>query len=94
MLAIGVPTVIDAPTIVNDTMENLMKLLSGVKELESVADVLGEYTPAEKYHLIKEVINPEMSDMYVTPKDIDENIRVIGYILAEAINKLNISCSE
>lgn len=94
VLAIGVPTVIDAPTIVNDTMENLMKLLSGVKELESVADVLGEYTPAEKYHLIKEVINPEMSDMYVTPKDIDENIRVIGYILAEAINKLNISCSE
>ena len=59
-----------------------------------MADVLGEYTPAEKYHLIKEVINPEMSDMYVTPKDIDENIRVIGYILAEAINKLNISCSE
>lgn len=88
VLAIGVPTVIDAPTIVNDTMENLISLLSQVKELESVADVLSEYTPAEKYSLIKEIIAPEMSEMYVTPKDIDANIKIISYILSDAINQV------
>jgi spore protease len=88
VLAIGVPTVIDAPTIVNDTMENLISLLAQVKELESVADVLSEYTPSEKYSLIKEIIAPEMSEMYVTPKDIDANIKIISYILSDAINQV------
>ena len=86
VLAIGVPTVIDAPTIVNDTMENFIKLLSEAKELKAVAGVLSEYSAQEKYQLVKEVIEPAMASMYVTPKDVDANIKVIGYTLSEAIN--------
>lgn len=88
VLAIGVPTVIDAPTIVNDTMENFIKTLAQTKELQVMSQVLAEYTPQEQYQLIREIISPEMVDMYVTPKDVDANVRVIGATLAQAINQV------
>lgn len=86
VLAIGVPTVVDAPTIVNDTMENFLKSIAQSKELKSVSRIFSEYSPREKYELIREVISPEMVNMYVTPKDIDANIKAIGHILAKAID--------
>ena len=86
VLAIGVPTVVDAPTIVNDTMENFLKAIAQSKELKSVSRIFSEYSPREKYELIREVISPEMVNMYVTPKDIDANIKAIGHILAKAID--------
>lgn len=91
VLAIGVPTVIDAPTIVNDTMENFLKAIAHSEELKSVSRIFSEYSPKEKYELIKEVISPEMANMYVTPKDIDANIKVIGHTLAKAID---IACED
>ena len=86
VIAIGVPTVVDAPTIVNDTMENFLKAIAQSKELKSVSRIFSEYSPREKYELIREVISPEMVNMYVTPKDIDANIKTIGHILAKAID--------
>lgn len=86
VIAIGVPTVIDAPTIVSDTMDNFVKALSSSKEMEGIVKTLSEYNSREKYNLIKEIINPEMADMYVTPKDVDATIRRIGFTLSEAIN--------
>ena len=86
VIAIGVPTVVDAPTIVNDTMENFLKAIAQSKELKSVSRIFSEYSPREKYELIREVISPEMVNMYVTPKDIDANIKAIGHILAKAID--------
>jgi len=86
VIAIGVPTVIDAPTIVNDTMENLIKAFSSSKELKELVKTLSDFTPEEKYKLIKEIISPEMADMYVTPKDVDATIKRIGYTLSDAIN--------
>jgi len=86
VIAIGVPTVIDAPTIVNDTMENLIKAFSTSKELQGLVKTLSDFTPTEKYNLIKEIISPEMADMYVTPKDVDATIKRIGYTLSDAIN--------
>ena len=86
VIAIGVPTVVDAATIVNDTMENFLKAIAQSKELKSVSRIFSEYSPREKYELIREVISPEMVNMYVTPKDIDANIKTIGHILAKAID--------
>ena len=70
VLAIGVPTVVDTTTIVSDVV---YKFLDG-------------YTDEEKYKFLKDVMTPEMMDMYVTPKEIDENINIISSIIAEAIN--------
>jgi spore protease len=86
VIAIGVPTVIDTPTIVYDTLENLLKSLSVSKQFEGVSDTFRKFSQEEKYQLIRELINSEMSDMFVTPKDADETIKRIGYTISEAIN--------
>ena len=88
VIAIGVPTVVDAATIVNDTMENLIRALETSDSLRGVGVVLQGYNSAEKYELIKELISPHLNGMFVTPKDIDETIRRISYTISEALNIL------
>ena len=72
VIAIGVPTVVDAATIVRDTMENLMENMS----------------TAEKYAAMDQLIAPHLYGMFVTPKDIDETIERIGTTISEALNIL------
>lgn len=86
VIAIGVPTVIDAPTIVYDAIDTFLKSLSEVEGLEGFEGIMELYTEDEKYALAKEVVSPTMAEMYVTPKDIDCNVQVIGSIIADSIN--------
>lgn len=72
VIAIGVPTVVDAATIVRDTMENLVSTL----ETE------------DKYEIIQDLISPHLYGMFVTPKDIDEAIGRISETIAEGLNIL------
>ena len=51
VIAIGVPTVVDAATIVNDTMENFITALETSETLKGVGVVLQGYNSAEKYEL-------------------------------------------
>lgn len=88
VIGIGVPTVVDAATIVNDTMENLIAALEESKMLKGVGDVLKTYNNAEKYELVKELISPHLNGMFVTPKDEDEMIKQISYTISEALNIL------
>mgnify|MGYP004527168997 FL=1 len=88
VIAIGVPTVVDAATIVNDTMENFIEALETSETLKGVGVVLQGYNSAEKYELVKELIAPHLNGMFVTPKDIDETIRRISYTISEALNLL------
>ena len=88
MIAIGVPTVVDAATIVGDTMDNLLSAVEVSESLKGMASVSKGYSPAEKYELIKELIAPHVNGMFVTPKDIDETVRRISYTISEALNML------
>ena len=72
VIAIGVPTVVDAATIVRDTMENLMENMD----------------PTEKYEAMDQLIAPHLYGMFVTPKDIDETMNRIGTTISEALNIL------
>lgn len=72
VIAIGVPTVVDAATIVRDTMENVLSTLD--KE--------------DQYEFMQDVIAPHLYGMFVTPKDIDEAIEKIGITIAEGLNIL------
>ena len=72
VIAIGVPTVVDAATIVRDTMENLVSSLDN----------------DDKYEMIQDLIAPHLYGMFVTPKDIDESIDRIGATIAEGLNLL------
>ena len=88
VIAIGVPTVVDAATIVNDTMENFITALETSETLKGVGVVLQGYNYAEKYELVKELIAPHLNGMFVTPKDIDDTVRRISYTISEAMNML------
>ena len=88
VLAIGVPTVVDAATIVNDTMENLIMALESSETLRGVGVVMQGYNAAEKYELVKELISPHLNGLFVTPKDIDETVKRISYTISEALNML------
>lgn len=88
VVAIGVPTVVDAATIVNDAMESLIAALETSETLRGVGVVMQGYNAAEKYELVKELISPHLNGMFVTPKDIDDTIRRISFTISEALNQL------
>ena len=88
VIGIGVPTVVDAATIVNDTMENLISALETSEVLKGVGNVLRSYNNSEKYELIKELISPHLNGMFVTPKNEDELVKQISYTLSESLNML------
>ncbi|HIW83471.1 MAG TPA: GPR endopeptidase [Candidatus Dorea gallistercoris] len=88
VIAIGIPTVVDAATIVNDSMENLIAALETSEALRGVGVVLQGYNAAEKYELVRELISPHLNGLFVTPKDIDDTIKRISYTLSEALNLL------
>lgn len=72
VIAIGVPTVVDAATIVMDAFE---KLLDGTGE-------------ADKREYLEECRNAlaELHNMYVASKDIDAVIKRVSYTVSEGIN--------
>jgi spore protease len=86
VISIGVPTVVDAATIVNDTMYNLIAAMNQSRELNSLGSSLESLDDAEKYELIRELLSPGLNTMFVTPKDIDESIRRLSFTISEGIN--------
>lgn len=88
VIGIGVPTVVDAATIVNDTMENFIIALESSNSLKGVGEVLKSYNAGEKYEFVKELIAPHLNGMFVTPKDVDEMIHQISHTISEALNML------
>ena len=79
---------VDAATIVNDTMENFIAALETSDSLKGVGEVLRSYNAGEKYEFVKELIAPHLNGMFVTPKDVDEMIHHISHTISEALNML------
>lgn len=72
VIAIGVPTVVEAGTIVYDTLEAALQ-----KEGYSTKEIA----------LFFDRIHDKMGDsFFVTPKDIDEKIKTVGDMIANSIN--------
>lgn len=86
VIAIGVPTVVDAATIVNDTMENLVEAMDQTERMQQLGGMLGTLNKAEKYQMIRELISPQLNTMFVTPKDIDDTICRLSYTISEGLN--------
>ena len=51
-------------------MENTIVSTGDIRIVKGVGLVLGGYSEAEKYELIKELIAPNLNSMFMTPKDI------------------------
>lgn len=87
VIAIGVPMVVSGATIVNDTMEKLLSVLSSYEKQEKLVGVLNKFSTQEKYELFEELLSEETEQMFVTPKDVDEIVSNLGKTIAEGINK-------
>lgn len=83
VLAIGVPTVISVPTIVNDAMDVMIHALGK----QGTKNALKKFNEEERYQLACEMVTPYLENMFVTPKDIDEAVKRISYTISEAINQ-------
>lgn len=101
VVAIGIPTVVDAATIVNDTMNRLMEAMKTYAAERRIGDkdVLAEQeinsgsfcsgyeilSEDERRMLVYELFTPQWRGMFVTPKNVDETIKNMSTTLAKAI---------
>lgn len=73
VIAIGVPTVVDAATIVGDAFEKLMRQ-TGEEPIDIQDELLSGLG--------------ELYNMYVTGKDVDFEIKQISHIICNALNSV------
>lgn len=70
VIGIGVPTVVDAATIVYDSAAHLLEVLE----------------EREQQEFLEEMVSPGLYGMFVTPKDVDETIRYLSYTISEGLH--------
>ena len=70
VIGIGVPTVVDAATIVHDSMAHLLDALEETEQKE----------------FLDEMIAPNLYSMFVTPKDVNETIKYLSFMISEGLN--------
>jgi len=72
VVAIGVPTVVDAATIVDDALEQMKQER--------------EITFSDKHTRKNSKVLDSFHNMFVTVKDIDETVKRLGFTISEALN--------
>ena len=83
VIAIGVPTVVHAITIVNDAMEQILK---GDIFSPTEKERLRHIEQKDKKRMIGNILGPYMGSLIVSPKGVDELILDVGRIIAGGIN--------
>jgi spore protease len=84
VVGLGVPTVVDAATLVNDAMDAVLTTMAHeFPKGEAFYNMLTELQEEDKYSLIRGIL-PE--NMFVTPKDIDAVVNRLANIIANALN--------
>ena len=87
VIAIGVPTVVDAATITGDSIDFLIgDLKENAKENEPLYKMLETISTEDKYAIIKQTLSDNIGDFIVTPKEIDKVIEDISSVIANGIN--------
>ena len=81
VIAIGVPTVISVPSIVNQALDGLLEIFLSKPEGKNVL-----LNDDEKNNLICNLLEDNLISMFVTPKSIDESVKRISFTISEAIN--------
>lgn len=93
VIAVGVPTVVDAATMANDTIDMVIENISAHTDKDtSFYKMLQNMDKKEKYHLIDEVLNKSFVNLVVTPKEVDEVIDDLAEIISDGINVCMHSC--
>ncbi len=83
VIALGIPTVVEAATIAADSIDIFIKKLQDEAKSN---DFLNKFKEEDKYELIKEALIPNDFNFIVTPKEIDELIENMASVVARGIN--------
>lgn len=86
VIAIGIPTVVEAVTIVNDSMSGFLAALESSESMKKLTDSWRQLKESEQKELIRELLSPQLNNMFVTPKDIDASIKQMSFTIAEGLN--------
>jgi spore protease len=87
VIAIGVPTVVYASTIVNSTIEMLLRNFEQQTEhTGAILGLLSSLTETERLEMVKEVLDPLGHNLLVTPKEIDQFIEDMAHLIATGLN--------
>lgn len=81
VIAIGVPTVISIPSLINQAIDGMIDFFVSKPQSEKI-----ELTDEEKYNLSCGFLEEKLLAMYVTPKNIDEMVKKVSYTISEALN--------
>lgn len=83
VIAIGVPTVVDAVTITSDTLDSVKENIdSPIGKIGSISYM----DEGERYNTIKSAVDEDLKGLIVTPKDIDALTDKMSKIIANGIN--------
>lgn len=87
VVAVGVPTVVDAATMASDTIDMVVdSLIEESPKNGEFYNMLKDMDRTEKYKLINEVISPYVGNLMVTPKEIDRLIDDVAIVIANGLN--------
>jgi spore protease len=87
VIAIGVPTVVDAATLTNDAMDLVIdSMIKESPEGTEFYNMLKNIDRDQKYELLKETLNPFVGQLIVTPKEIDDIISRVSKVVANGLN--------
>lgn len=77
VISIGIPTVVDAATIVADSFTSF------IDQMNENGDEIDQQEFEER---IRDIISPKLNTMYVTSKDIDEAVNRLSFTISEGLN--------
>lgn len=87
VIAIGVPTVVDAATMANDTIDMVLdEMINQSEEGGNFYNMLKSIDKDEKQRLIREILDPYVGNLVVTPKEVDMVVESVSKIVANGIN--------
>ncbi|MCY6484265.1 GPR endopeptidase [Clostridium aestuarii] len=87
VIAIGVPTVVHAATLANDTIDLAIdEIINQATKGGEFYNMLKSLNKGEKERLINEILHPYVGDLVVTPKEIDVVVDSISKVIANGIN--------
>ena len=87
VIAIGLPTVVDAATLVNDTMDRILEeMMQQTEKGSEFYKTLQSLEQEEKYQMIADILGPYTGNMFVTPKEVDAVVDRLANIIANAVN--------
>lgn len=87
VIAIGIPTVVDAATMANDTIDMVLdEMIEQSQKGGEFYNMLKSIDKNEKQRMIQDILNPYVGNLMVTPKEVDVVIDSVSKVIANGIN--------